>query len=88
MCTCEQVFVQAVASGDIRIVPERFEKVYNHWLENIRDWCISRQLWWGHRIPVWYCFADQAAADSSDGTSPDYVVARDETQALQKAREQ
>ncbi len=40
---------------DIRIVPERFTRVYLNWLENIRDWCISRQLWWGHRIPVWYC---------------------------------
>ncbi len=44
----------AVRTGRIRIVPERFEKVYYHWLENIEDWCISRQLWWGHRIPVWY----------------------------------
>jgi valyl-tRNA synthetase len=45
----------AVRDGSIRIVPERFEKVYYNWLENIKDWCISRQLWWGHRIPVWYC---------------------------------
>jgi valyl-tRNA synthetase len=44
-----------VKDGRIRIVPERFEKVYYNWLENIQDWCISRQLWWGHRIPVWYC---------------------------------
>ena len=45
----------AVKNGDIRIVPDHFEKVYFNWLENITDWCISRQLWWGHRIPVWYC---------------------------------
>ena len=45
----------AVHGGEIRIVPERFTRVYLNWLENIRDWCISRQLWWGHRIPVWYC---------------------------------
>jgi valyl-tRNA synthetase len=47
--------LEAVQGGRIRIVPERFEKVYFNWLENIKDWCISRQLWWGHRIPVWYC---------------------------------
>ncbi|HYO88268.1 MAG TPA: valine--tRNA ligase [Candidatus Limnocylindrales bacterium] len=46
--------MEAVRSGDITIVPERFEKVYFHWMENIEDWCISRQLWWGHRIPAWY----------------------------------
>jgi len=45
----------AVRDHRIRIVPERFTKVYYNWLENIQDWCISRQLWWGHRIPVWYC---------------------------------
>ncbi len=47
--------LQAVQDGHIKVVPERFKKVYYNWLVNIRDWCISRQLWWGHRIPVWYC---------------------------------
>ncbi len=47
--------IEAVKDGRIRFVPERFTKVYLGWMENIRDWCISRQLWWGHRIPVWYC---------------------------------
>jgi len=45
----------AVRDGRIQIIPERFEKTYFNWLDNIKDWCISRQLWWGHRIPVWYC---------------------------------
>ncbi|TVR19053.1 MAG: valine--tRNA ligase [Anaerolineaceae bacterium] len=49
-----QKALDAVRNGDIKIVPERFEKVYYHWLENIQDWCVSRQLWWGHRIPAWY----------------------------------
>ncbi len=47
--------IEAVKSGDTKFIPARFEKIYIHWLENIRDWCISRQLWWGHRIPAWYC---------------------------------
>jgi len=47
--------IQAVVEGKIRFVPPRFTRIYLNWMENIRDWCISRQLWWGHRIPVWYC---------------------------------
>ena len=49
--------IEAVTSGKIEFVPERFTKIYINWLENIRDWCISRQIWWGHRIPAWYCEA-------------------------------
>jgi valyl-tRNA synthetase len=47
--------IYGVKTGDIRFVPEHFDKIYFNWAENIRDWCISRQLWWGHRIPAWYC---------------------------------
>ena len=47
--------IEVVKSGQVRMVPERFTGIYLHWMENILDWCISRQLWWGHRIPVWYC---------------------------------
>jgi len=47
--------IEVVNNGTIRFVPDRFAKIYTHWMENVRDWCISRQLWWGHRIPAWYC---------------------------------
>ncbi|HRU84249.1 MAG TPA: valine--tRNA ligase [Eubacteriales bacterium] len=47
--------IAAVKSGEIRFIPKRFEKVYFNWMENVKDWCISRQLWWGHRIPAYYC---------------------------------
>ncbi len=55
METLAKPAIKAVKDGDIRFVPERFEKNYFHWMENIHDWCISRQLWWGHRIPAFYC---------------------------------
>ena len=47
--------IDTLKKGNLKFVPERFDKTYLHWLENIKDWCISRQLWWGHRIPAWYC---------------------------------
>ncbi|MCQ2484236.1 MAG: valine--tRNA ligase [Clostridia bacterium] len=47
--------IECVKDGRVKFVPERFDKTYFHWMENIKDWCISRQLWWGHRIPAWYC---------------------------------
>ena len=55
MDTLAKPAIEAVRDGRIKFVPERFTKIYENWLENIRDWCISRQLWWGHRIPAWYC---------------------------------
>ena len=47
--------IEALKTGELKFVPERFNKIYLHWLENIKDWCISRQIWWGHRIPAYYC---------------------------------
>ena len=70
--------LEAVRSGRIKIVPERFNKVWEHWLVNIRPWCISRQLWWGHRIPVYYV----------NGDEEDFVVAKTEDEAYHIARKQ
>ncbi|MDR5659392.1 valine--tRNA ligase [Serpentinicella sp. ANB-PHB4] len=58
--------IEAVKNEKIKFVPERFSKIYLHWLENIRDWCISRQLWWGHRIPAYYCQDCQALMVSKE----------------------
>ncbi len=52
--TLKELMLDAVSSGQTKIIPDRFEKIYFHWIENLRDWCISRQIWYGHRIPVWY----------------------------------
>ncbi|CAI8167019.1 MAG: Valine--tRNA ligase [Prochlorococcus marinus str. MIT 9215] len=71
--------------GDPRFVPDRWQKVYRDWLTDIRDWCISRQLWWGHRIPAWFVVSE-TAGKLTDATP--YVVARSQPEALQQARDQ
>ncbi|HUF89152.1 MAG TPA: valine--tRNA ligase [Gemmatimonadota bacterium] len=63
--------LEALRSGRLSITPARWEKVYAHWLENVRDWCISRQIWWGHRIPVWTCASGHAFAARED---PDHCL--------------
>jgi len=76
---------EALENSDPRFVPERWSKVYRDWLTDIRDWCISRQLWWGHRIPAWFVVSE-TGGEITD-TTP-YVVARDEAEARQKAEAQ
>ena len=71
--------VAAVKSGEVRFVPERWSKIYFNWMENIQDWCISRQLWWGHRIPAYYLPA-------KDGEEPRFFVAETPEAALEKAK--
>eukprot|EP00287_Rhodomonas_sp_CCMP768_P029169 CAMPEP_0202855776 /NCGR_PEP_ID=MMETSP1389-20130828/91685_1 /ASSEMBLY_ACC=CAM_ASM_000865 /TAXON_ID=302021 /ORGANISM="Rhodomonas sp., Strain CCMP768" /LENGTH=906 /DNA_ID=CAMNT_0049534399 /DNA_START=24 /DNA_END=2745 /DNA_ORIENTATION=+ len=74
--------VNFVRDGKMQIIPQRFEKVWFNWLENIHDWCVSRQLWWGHRIPVWH-----VEGSGEFPTTTEYVVARNEAEAYVKARE-
>ncbi|NDG75509.1 MAG: valine--tRNA ligase, partial [Synechococcaceae bacterium WB8_1B_136] len=76
---------EALENADPRFVPERWSKVYRDWLTDIRDWCISRQLWWGHRIPAWFVVSETGGAITD--TTP-YVVARDEAEARAKAEAQ
>src|SRR5690242_11729539 len=61
--------IAAVKRGEIKFHPDRWSKLYLDWMENIRDWCISRQIWWGHRIPVWYCPNKHAVASVEDLTA-------------------
>jgi len=76
---------EALAQADPRFVPERWSKVYRDWLTDIRDWCISRQLWWGHRIPAWFVVSETGGVITD---STPYLVARDEAEARAKAEAQ
>jgi len=71
--TLKELMLEPVQSGKIKIIPEHFDKTYFHWIENLRDWCISRQIWYGHRIPVWYKNDEIAVgkAPSGDGWTQD-----------------
>ena len=70
--------LEAVESGEVKFHPAKFNNTYKHWMTNIKDWCISRQLWWGHRIPAWYYGEEEG----------DFVVAKTAEEALEKARTQ
>ncbi|KKU20172.1 MAG: valyl-tRNA ligase [Candidatus Saccharibacteria bacterium GW2011_GWA2_46_10] len=70
----KEVMRAVVEDGDIKIIPKRFEKIYFHWIDNLRDWCVSRQIWWGHQIPAW----------RKKGTDDDYVAFRNSTEAENK----
>ncbi len=86
--------IDAVKQGKISFIPDRFERIYLNWMEGIRDWCVSRQLWWGHRIPVWYC-ADEdgdkiivTLPDADDATAPPRVATYNELRAAGVTHEQ
>ena len=66
----KQVLQSVIRDGDIELVPKRFEKTYFHWIDNLRDWCISRQIWWGHRIPAWYREDADGRKETYVGTTP------------------
>jgi valyl-tRNA synthetase len=69
--------IKAVRSGDVRFFPEHWSKTYLNWMENIRDWCVSRQLWWGHQIPVWYCSKTKELKDERTEKQCPPIVSRE-----------
>ena len=82
--TLKTLMRKAVESGATKIVPDRFEKVYYNWIDNLRDWCISRQIWYGHRIPVWYCLGCKQPAIDAEIKSRWFLVRHGETEGNAK----
>jgi valyl-tRNA synthetase len=85
-----QKAIRVVQTKELTIIPDFFEKIWFNWLENIHDWCISRQLWWGHRIPVYYVksgsnSSSTAVPKNEDGSDP-FIVARSYEEALEQAK--
>ena len=87
-CDCESMAKRAcdaVRNGDLKIMPKMHEKTWFHWLENIRPWCVSRQLWWGHQVPAWFAFYEGDDPEKFDMNDPSvadrWIVARDEAEA-------
>ncbi|CEM07065.1 unnamed protein product [Vitrella brassicaformis CCMP3155] len=80
--------LDAATTGKLTILPTRFNKIWSNWLSDLHDWCISRQLWWGHRIPVWYLTRQQDGTAVTDGSHESmYVVGRDVNEAVRRAKE-
>jgi valyl-tRNA synthetase len=86
--TLKELMHDAVASGKVKILPDRFEKIYYHWIENLRDWCISRQIWFGHRIPVWYCMNCGEPHVNAETRSKWFLIRHGESKLNQEKRSQ
>lgn len=82
MQSIAQPAIEVVKQGKIRFLPERYEEIYLQWMENIRDWCISRQLWWGHQIPAWYCV--DCHPENFEGEAGTYRLLKRESPIVQK----
>lgn len=80
----KELMRRAVDSGAVKIAPDRFERVYYNWIDNLRDWCISRQIWYGHRIPVWYCLNCKHEAVDAEVKSRWFVVRHGQTESNEK----
>ena len=77
--TLKELMKTAVTDGGIKILPERFEKIYFNWIDNLRDWCISRQIWFGHQIPVWYCMHCGEPQVNAEITSKWFIMRHGQT---------